>query len=209
MLSDARLCCIHNIIMPASNRTTKVSILQCELYLFPLFAQQIIGLVTWQTNKLKQLQVKAMTYNRAFKIFVILAPIAMIVVAMSAISSTEVKGQYIGSTNSAATQPQQQIKVSIVSGASTLADKAYSPNPVNAKAGDTVAWTNDDTLFHTVTSGSPSSGGETGKAFDSGLSGTTALTTKGKTFSHKFTEKGEFPYFCQLHPTMTGKVVVS
>jgi plastocyanin len=179
------------------------------LYLFPLFAQQIIGLVAWQSNKLKQLQVKAMTYNRAFKIFAILAPIAMIVVAMSAISSAEVAGQYSGSTNSAATQSQQQIKVSIVSGASTLADKAYSPNPVNAKAGDTVTWTNDDTLFHTVTSGSPSSGGETGKAFDSGLSGTTALTTKGKTFSHKFTEKGEFPYFCQLHPTMTGKVVVS
>jgi plastocyanin len=150
-----------------------------------------------------------MVYNRAFKIFTILVPITMIVVAMSAISSSEVAGQYSGSTNSAATQPQQHIKVSIVSGASTLADKAYSPNPVNAKAGDTVAWTNDDTLFHTVTSGSPSSGGETGKAFDSGLSGATALTTKGKTFSHKFAEKGEFPYFCQLHPTMIGKVVVS
>ena len=54
------------------------------------------------------------------------------------------------------------------------------------------------TLFHTVVSGNPSHGGETGKVFDSGLSGPTALTTKGKTFSHTFTEKGEFPYFCQL-----------
>ncbi|MFL6508185.1 MAG: plastocyanin/azurin family copper-binding protein, partial [Nitrososphaeraceae archaeon] len=30
-----------------------------------------------------------------------------------------------------------------------------------------------------------------------------------QTFSHKFDTAGEFPYFCQLHPTMVGKVVVS
>jgi plastocyanin len=48
-----------------------------------------------------------------------------------------------------------------------------------------------------------------GQIFDSGLSGPNALTTKGKTFSHKFTEKGQYPYFCQLHPTMVGKVSVS
>jgi plastocyanin len=72
-----------------------------------------------------------------------------------------------------------------------------------------VTWLNDDTQFHTITSGSPSSGGETGNVFDSGLSGATALTTKGKTFPHTFTEKGEYPYFCQLHPTMVGKVIVS
>ena len=99
--------------------------------------------------------------------------------------------------------------MSIVPGASTLADKAFSPNPVNVKIGDTITWVNEDSVFHTVVSGNPSSGGETGKVFDSGLSGPTALTTKGKTFSHTFTEKGEFPYFCQLHPTMIGKVIVA
>jgi plastocyanin len=100
-------------------------------------------------------------------------------------------------------------QVSIVQGASTMADKAFSPNPVAVKVGDTVTWTNDDNQFHTVTSGNPSGGGETGKVFDSGTSGPTALITKGKTFSHTFAEKGEFPYFCQLHPTMVGKVIVS
>ena len=29
---------------------------------------------------------------------------------------------------------QQEIKASIVSGASTMADKAYSPNPINVKS---------------------------------------------------------------------------
>ena len=31
------------------------------------------------------------------------------------------------------------------------------------------------------------------------------LLTKGKTFSRKFTEKGQYPYFCQLHPNMVGR----
>jgi plastocyanin len=98
--------------------------------------------------------------------------------------------------------------VSIVPNASTLADKAFSPNPMSIKVGDTITWTNKDTLFHTVTSGTGPSDPAKGKEFDSGLSGPSALTTQGKTFSHKFTTAGEFPYFCQLHPTMVGKVSV-
>jgi plastocyanin len=39
--------------------------------------------------------------------------------------------------------------VSIVPGASTLAEKGFSPNPVNIKSGDNVTWVNDDTLSHT------------------------------------------------------------
>lgn len=100
-------------------------------------------------------------------------------------------------------------KISIVPGASTLLDKAFSPDPANVKVGDNVTWSNDDTMFHTVTSGTGTSDTNKGKEFDSGLSGPTALTTTGKTFDHKFTTAGEFPYFCQLHPTMVGKVVVS
>ncbi|HZD34571.1 MAG TPA: plastocyanin/azurin family copper-binding protein [Nitrososphaeraceae archaeon] len=48
-----------------------------------------------------------------------------------------------------------------------------------------------------------------GQVFDSGLSGDTALMTKGTTFTHTFDTVGEFPYFCQLHPTMIGKVIVT
>jgi plastocyanin len=100
-------------------------------------------------------------------------------------------------------------EVKIVSGASTLADKAFSPNPMNVKSGDSIKWTNDDTMFHTVTSGSGPNDSAKGKEFDSGLSGPNALTAKGKTFTHTFAKAGDFPYFCQLHPTMVGKVVVS
>jgi len=99
--------------------------------------------------------------------------------------------------------------VTIVPNASTLAAKAFSPDVVNVKVGDNVTWTNKDTIMHTVTSGTGPSDTAKGKEFDSGLSGPNALTTTGKTFSHKFTTAGAFPYFCQVHPTMVGKVIVS
>jgi len=97
-------------------------------------------------------------------------------------------------------------KASIVPGAPTMGDKAFSPNPINVKVGGTVTWTNKDTIGHTVTSGTGPSDPNKGKEFDSGLS---TLLTPGKTFSHTFNTAGAFTYFCQVHPTMMGKVVVS
>jgi plastocyanin len=99
-------------------------------------------------------------------------------------------------------------KVLIVPGAATLGDKGFSPNPIIVKVGDTVTWTNIDDMEHTVTSGNGPSDRSKGKQFDSGLSGLTVLTP-GKIFSHQFTKAGELPYFCQIHPTLVGKVVVS
>ena len=119
-----------------------------------------------------------------------------------------VSAQQTNSSSMTSTNSTGGTSVSIVPNSSTMADKAFSPNPLDAKVGDTVTWTNKDTTFHTVTSGTGPSDTTHGKAFDSGLSGPTALTTQGKTFSHKFMTAGEFPYFCQLHPTMVGKVIV-
>jgi len=101
-----------------------------------------------------------------------------------------------------------KVQATIVPGASTLTDTAYSPNPIQAKVGQEVEWTNEDSAMHTVTSGTVG-GADVGKAFDSGLQGPSALTAKGKTFEHKFDAAGEFPYHCTLHPAMVGKVVVS
>lgn len=91
-------------------------------------------------------------------------------------------------------------KVAIVVGAALLRDKAYQPNPVNIKAGGVVTWNNEDTVVHTVTSGTGLQDPHLGNQFDSGL--------LGGHFSHIFFKAGVFPYFCQIHPTMVGKVVV-
>jgi plastocyanin len=90
--------------------------------------------------------------------------------------------------------------VSIVPGSSTLTDTAYQPNPVQVSVGTTVTWTNDDAQPHTVSSGQNATPDGT---FDSSIMAPQA------TFEHTFTEAGEFPYFCLLHPNMVGTVSVS
>lgn len=92
------------------------------------------------------------------------------------------------------------VDATVVSGASNLADKAFSPNPIQAAVGDTVTWTNKDTTLHTVTSGKTPTPDNT---FDSQYT-----LAPGKTFSYTFNTAGTFDYFCKLHPTMVGTVVV-
>ena len=90
--------------------------------------------------------------------------------------------------------------VSIVPGSSSLTTDAYQPNPVQVSVGTTVTWTNDDAQPHTATSGEAVT--PDGR-FDSGI------MAPGATFDFTFTEAGEYPYFCLLHPNMVGTVSVS
>ena len=65
---------------------------------------------------------------------------------------------------------------------------------------DTIHWKNGDTVVHTVTSGLPKTGHD--GIFDSGN------IDPGQLFVQQFTEIGEFPYYCIIHPWRTGLVSV-
>ena len=71
---------------------------------------------------------------------------------------------------------------------------SFGPTELTVMAGDTVTWTNRDDIPHTVVS--------TDKVFKSKV-----LDTDEK-FSFTFTTPGTYPYFCSIHPKMTGRVVV-
>lgn len=92
--------------------------------------------------------------------------------------------------------------VTIADGASKQANgqKYFDPEEISVKAGTTVEWINQDSVAHTVTSGDPNAGPTT--TFDSGL------IKAGATFQHKFDSVGTNPYYCTVHPWMTGKVTV-
>ena len=92
--------------------------------------------------------------------------------------------------------------VTIVEGSAKQAQgqKYYDPQEISIKTGTTVVWTNVDSVSHTVTSGDPSAGPS--GIFDSDL------VKPGKTFEHRFDSVGTTPYFCSVHPWMTGKVTV-
>ncbi|WP_230414540.1 cupredoxin domain-containing protein [Collimonas silvisoli] len=70
----------------------------------------------------------------------------------------------------------------------------FSPEVIEAKAGDTIVWTNKDAFPHTVTAENHS--------FDS-----KGIASDGS-WKFKATAKGVFPYVCSFHPTMKGKLVV-
>ena len=115
-----------------------------------------------------------------------------IVESGNAINTTAVRGTSGGNITTTATS------VSIVPGASNLTTSAFSPNPVQVRVGTTVAWTNNDVEPHTVNAGE--------NAMPSGLFD--SYISPARTFEHTFTEAGEYPYFCILHPNMVGTVVV-
>ena len=163
-----------------------------------------------------------MSTKNKVAIFSVIAVLALAVISgttnivvirlVSAQNSTEQRSSEAGSNGTATTTTSSGkitnstaagTKVSIVEEASEMGDQAYDPNPVKIKSGDSVTWTNDDSQIHTVTSGTGSDDPNLGKDFDS------SMLSQNQTFSHKFTTAGQFPYFCQLHPTMVGKVVVS
>ena len=71
---------------------------------------------------------------------------------------------------------------------------SFGPTSLTVAVGTTVTWTNRDDIPHTVVS--------TDKAFKSKV-----LDTDEK-FSFTFDNAGTYPYFCSIHPKMTGSVVV-
>jgi plastocyanin len=108
-------------------------------------------------------------------------------------------------TGTSATSAGGGTSVSIVSGSSSLTDTAYQPNPIQVSVGTTVTWTNNDSQPHTVTSGS---NGQPDNKFNSSPN-FSPLLNPGQTFSFTFTQAGDYPYFCMLHPNMVGTVSVS
>jgi plastocyanin len=101
----------------------------------------------------------------------------------------------------------EEVIVRIPQGSSSLTDDAYIPNPLEANVGDTVTWINDDFTTHTATSGDPGSG-STG-IFGGSEDSPEIIGPEGDTQSYTFDEAGEFPYYCTLHPSMVGTVVVT
>jgi plastocyanin len=121
-----------------------------------------------------------------------------------ALSSPILSPQQMPQSQQQQGQQQQNQAVSIVPGSSTLAENTFQPSPVQVSIGDTVTWINDDSQPHTITSGVS---GQPDGRFDSSPN-FNPLLASGQTFEHTFTEAGDYPYFCQLHPNMVGIVSV-
>ena len=86
------------------------------------------------------------------------------------------------------TQAQTAPTVSIV-------NMSFQPASLTINVGQTVTWTNNDTMAHTVTS-------------DTGVWNSGTLNP-GASFSFTFTTPGTYTYHCAFHGSMTGTIVVT
>jgi plastocyanin len=73
---------------------------------------------------------------------------------------------------------------------------AFSPRTLTVATGTKVTWVNHDDVPHTATSTARL------RVFDS-----RTLDTDDQ-FAHVFTTPGTYPYFCAVHPHMTGTIIV-
>jgi len=70
----------------------------------------------------------------------------------------------------------------------------FGPQTITVPVGTTVTWTNSDGIPHTAAS-------------TDGVFKSKVMDTDEK-FSYTFTKAGTYPYYCSIHPKMTGTVVV-
>ena len=71
---------------------------------------------------------------------------------------------------------------------------SFGPETLTVPVGATVTWVNRDDIPHTVVS--------TDGVFKSKVRDT------DERFSYTFVKAGTYPYYCSVHPKMTGQVVV-
>ena len=96
------------------------------------------------------------------------------------------------------------VTLTILAGSSIQGSPDYDPDELTVAAGSEVTVTNDDTLPHTVTSGTSPTDPNSAQSFD------TSLINGGEsaTLSLAQVAAGQYDYYCMVHPYMTGSIVV-
>jgi plastocyanin len=94
--------------------------------------------------------------------------------------------------------------INILEGAAVQGNPDYDPEQLTANKGDEVTVVNQDTVPHTVTSGTGPSDPNSAKLFD------TSIINGGESTSLSLAqvEPAQYDYYCIVHPYMTGKLTV-
>jgi cytochrome c oxidase subunit 2 len=109
-----------------------------------------------------------------------------------------------GAGNATTTTAAAAATLTIPQGASVQGNPAYEPDSLTVKKGDTIAVENKDTAPHTVTNGKAATDPNMGKLFDTSIinaAGSAQIATADL-------QPGDYPFFCSVHPYMTGTLKV-
>ena len=124
------------------------------------------------------------------------APIGAPVASSAAVSTAEAPA--------AAAKPKADTTLTILEGAATQGNPDYDPDELTVKKGNTILVDNLDLMPHTVTNGAGASDATSGKLFD------TSIINGGefKVLETTNVDAGAHPYYCTVHPYMTGTLTV-
>ena len=86
----------------------------------------------------------------------------------------------------------------VATNAVTAKDFAFGPRTITIKAGTTVTWTNGDAFDHSIVDKTTSA---EGPHF--------GPVAGPRTYSRTYPAVGAYPYFCGIHNSMTGTVIVT
>ena len=104
----------------------------------------------------------------------------------------------------AAAKPKADATLTILEGAVTQGNPDYDPDQLTVAKGNTILVDNLDVMPHTVTNGKDASDATSGKLFD------TSIINGGefKVLETTNVDAGPHPYYCTVHPYMTGTLTV-
>ena len=74
-----------------------------------------------------------------------------------------------------------------------ISNYAFNPSTLTVPEGTSVVWTNSDSAPHTIVSGS--------EILSSSIS-------QGQTYVYTFNTPGTYEYYCGIHPSMKGTIIV-
>jgi len=76
-----------------------------------------------------------------------------------------------------------------------ISNFSFNPQEVKIKVGDSVSWLNNDSMQHKVAS-------------VSGNEISSELLPKGASYKHTFNTPGTYTYYCTIHTSMRGTIIV-
>lgn len=96
------------------------------------------------------------------------------------------------------------VTLKILEGSSIQGNPDYDPDELTVKKGDRITVNNEDTMPHTVTNGESGSDPNSGKLFD------TSIINGGDSaeIDTSSVDAGAHPFYCMVHPYMTGSLTI-
>ena len=104
----------------------------------------------------------------------------------------------------AAERPQADVTLTILEGSATQGNPDYEPDELTITKGNTILVDNVDTMPHTVTNGESATDPNSAKLFDTSF----IMGGESAELDTSNIDAGTHPYYCTVHPYMTGTLTV-